>query len=165
MTSVFGFNSNNSLEVDLGMFYRKRHHGDSYNIAFVECKTLKPFQKKDIDRMKDIAQKFPNSQIVFATLNQELSKDEKDLLIPFVNWSRKIDDITYKPRNEVIILTETELLAEHNINEAWKLKGGQHKELSEERKYDLENNLWDITQQVYLDLSPWEEWLEEKMKR
>ena len=55
------------------------------DIIFSECKSHNKFEKKDIQRMEDIAKHFPGAYMVFSTLNESLTSTEMKLLKPLVN--------------------------------------------------------------------------------
>jgi hypothetical protein len=162
VTSVFGFKSENEFEVDLGVFYRNKFLEQAYKLAFAECKTFKDFDEKDIDRMEIVANKFPGAQIVFATLKSELTSKEIELISKFAIKKRAISTSGFKPKNEVIILTGNELFSVHRVEDTWSALGDKYKEFVDNNRYDFEINFWDMTQQLYLNLGAWDEWVEKK---
>lgn len=159
------------IEVDLGLFFRRSRFRNEENvrIIFAECKSENSFEKKDIEKMELIAKKFPGAVLVFASLKGELSKKEITLLKPLVNKCRRY----YKadePYNPVMILTKTELFAHWDLYQAWKDKGGKHASFANRIGYDNELlNICDITQQLYLGMKPWQqfigEYFDKKRKR
>jgi len=160
---------NKNIEADLGLFYQNTNTEfgkEKREIIFAECKTYNRFAKKDIDRLKILASAFPGSIIVFSTLNSSLTTNEKKLIRPFVKKGRKYwkDDRSFNP---VLILTATELFSDFELEDSYKEKGGRHEKFAE-RSYDLMRllPLCDITQQLYLDMISWHEWLDiEREKR
>ena len=124
----------------------------NYALIFAECKTFNDFQKKDVDRMKDLGKSFPGSVLVFAKLGESLDDDEKMILRPLVNRSRKSRK-NDRPFNPVLILTGTELFWKSDLSE-WRRKmqekikvirppSGPQTEL---------HQFCDLTQQIYLDI-------------
>ena len=169
-TPIMSFNAkrgNKNIEADLGLFYQNTEFGkEKREIIFAECKTYNRFAKKDIDRLKILANAFPGSIIVFSTLNSSLTINEKKLIRPFVKKGRKYlkDDRSFNP---VLILTATELFSDFGLEDSYKEKGGRHEKFAE-RSFDLMRllPLCDITQQLYLDMISWHEWLDiEREKR
>ena len=80
-TTILSFNArkgSRKIEADLGLFYREAAFFDrSQETVFCECKTFNRFEKKDVDKMEEIAQEFPGSILVFATLNNDLNSKER----------------------------------------------------------------------------------------
>lgn len=166
-TPIFSFNlenANRKIESDLCLYFREAgFSGTKKHLIFAECKTYNRFKKDDMQRMKVISKEFPGSVIVFATLNQSLTKKEKRLLTPFVLNGRKLwkDNKTVCP---VLVLTATELFAPSRFGTPYpkgvansKLKDlpfMQHKLL----------HLCDFTQQLYLDLPSWYDWFQQQAK-
>jgi hypothetical protein len=126
--------------------------------VFAECKSYNDFERKDVQRMRLLASQFPGATLVFATLKDSLKPKEKRLLRPFVNRRRRYwrED---RPSNPVLILTATELFAEEEPPRCW----------GQESKYVTPApallHLCDLTQQRYLDMQPWHDWLEDRWKR
>ena len=54
-------------------------HKDSIppDLIFCECKTYKNFNSDNADRMIELGTEFSNSILTFATLNEELTENEK----------------------------------------------------------------------------------------
>ena len=78
------------LEADLALFFQVPELVNSNReLIFAECKTFNCFEKKDIKRMVDLGKAFPDAVLVFATLKEHLSDNEKKILRPMVNNSRK----------------------------------------------------------------------------
>ncbi|MES2134877.1 MAG: hypothetical protein V4449_01380 [Patescibacteria group bacterium] len=156
-----------AIEVDLGLFFRESNYRkeDATRLIFAECKTENDFTKKDIDKMKVIAEKFPGAVLVFATLKEELTEREISLLKPLVNKARRY----YKneePYNPVLILTKTELFTVWDVFDSWKEKGGKHAAFAKQHAYQNELlNICDITQQLYLGMKPWGQFTQEEFEK
>lgn len=138
------------------------------NIIFGEAKSFAKdaFKDTDIEKMKLLAETFPNSIFVFATMkdHEEFSKDEINRLKKFAQWGRKFNTNSHERRAHIMILTGLELFIEDyaGLSSTWENKGGKHQELISAHavKYNLNNLelLAELTQQVYLDMpSYWED--------
>ena len=154
----------NEIEADLALFFQASKFGDfKTELIFGECKTFKGFQENDIDRMGKLGDAFPGAVLVFATLNDSLNDKEKTILRPLVNRCREYwkND---RPVNPVLILTGIELFAEADLSETWEKAGGLRAEFARSDKPTNLLGLCDVTQQVYLDMTPSDQWLEEQAK-
>ena len=115
-------------EVDFMIWHSKNEMGVNQNpeLIFGEAKSfgIEAIKQKDISQLKRVANQFPNSILVVSVLKESFSKNEKILLEQFVRWSRR------NSKHRIILLTATELFSEF-ISEAWKKKGGKHREYAE----------------------------------
>jgi len=154
------------IEADLGLFYQWTRFGNTKTeLIFSECKTYNHFDKKDANRMRILGEQFPGAFLVFATLNKTLTEKEKRLLRPVVNRGRRYWKAD-RPFNPVLILTGTELFSEFGPPQCWKDAGGKHAVFGED--YSVRTDLprlCDVTQQLYLDMKPWHQWLEERWEK
>ncbi|MDD1753910.1 MAG: hypothetical protein LUQ38_12580, partial [Methanotrichaceae archaeon] len=154
---------------------RKGMLGTDYQteIVFGEAKSFgrDSFKQDDIDKMKILAESFPGSVLVFATLKDaiELSKEEITRTRKLAVWGREYDRERKRSRAPVIILTGTELFTLHYLNKTWEEKGGDHKRLVEPAWVSVRLNnlriLADLTQQLYLGMPSYGKWQEEKWKK
>ncbi|MCH8082471.1 MAG: hypothetical protein IID52_08835, partial [Proteobacteria bacterium] len=152
------------IEIDFALWhtrekgFRGRFEPD---LVFGETKSLAEvaFIKKDIDRMKILGQKFPGAYLVFSTLKEELTKEEKKLISKLAIWGR-YPLKNGMPRSPVIVLTGTELFAKLYIQETWKKHGGKRADLIKPPRVFLDNlfTLSNLTQQIYLDLPDYYTW-------
>ena len=143
------------IEADLALFFQVPGLvNPNYELIFAECKTFNDFQKRDVDRMKDLGKEFPDAVLVFATLKEDLSDNEKKILLPMVNDSRR-NWVSGNPFNPVLILTGTELFWQSGLSE-WKQK--MEKKIKFIRYPNAPRSellvLCDFTQQVYLNIDP-----------
>lgn len=143
------------LEADLALFFQVLGLENSrHELIFAECKTFNDFKKKDIERMTDLGKAFPDAVLVFATLKECLSDNEKKILRPMVNNSRK-NRKRGIPFNPVLILTGTELFWQSSLSE-WQQKMEEKIRFidypSPPRSQLLVFCNW--TQQVYLSMDP-----------
>ena len=143
------------LEADLALFFQVLGLENSrHELIFAEGKTFNDFKKKDIERMMDLGKAFPDAVLVFATLKECLSDNEKKILRPMVNNSRKNRERGI-PFNPVLILTGTELFWQSGLSE-WEQKMKEKIKFidyaSPPRSQLLVFCNW--TQQVYLNMDP-----------
>ena len=109
------------LEADLTCLYKPSmwHEKGSY-VIHAECKSFNRFERKDVERMKEMAISFPGSALVFATLKSELLEPERKLIRSLAVTERN-KRLRGKPHSHVILLTGTELFS-HRIEDSWKKK-------------------------------------------
>jgi hypothetical protein len=146
------------IEVDFTCWYRRRAilgRDEEPVLIFGEAKSFasEGFKSNDVERMSKVAGKFPGAFIVFATLKDGLSDDEKSFIGEIAMQGRATLE-NGRPRSPVIVLTGTELFASWSLGEAWRQKGGQHARFAEPASVRLDN-LWtlaQLTQQLYLGL-------------
>lgn len=133
-------------EVDFAVFYKKFKNGfSSPDLLFCECKTEIDFAKKDIDRMENLAKLFPGSILVFATLKNQLSINEKKLIALLAKKFRT--GIGLRPINPILILTGNELLSGLTYDDKIKHLIIPHLQFSDEI-----GHLCDVTTQHYIGL-------------
>ena len=153
------------LEVDFMLWYQHRQiAGPDYppETVFGEAKSFGKvaFKKRDVDNMKLLAQKFPGSILVFATMREgkDLSKGEINRIKKLAEWGREYDEERKYTQAPVIVLTGTELFATDSLKSTWNDKGGKHKDLIESPRTRIYNLrvLADLTQQLYLGMPPYE---------
>ena len=143
------------IEADLALFFQVSGLiNSSHELIFSECKTFNDFKKKDVERMTDLGKAFPDAVLVFATLKEQLSANEKKNLRPMVNNSRK----NWKkgiPFNPVLILTGTELFWQSGLSE-WQQKMEKKIRFIDYPSPPRSQLLafCDFTQQVYLNMDP-----------
>ena len=164
-TPMMSFKANKDgtdMEADLALFFQASKFEDSKTeVIFAECKTFNDFQKKDADRMGKLGEAFPGAVLVFATLKESLSNDEKAILCRLVNRCREYWK-NERPVNPVLILTGTELFAEFDLVQAWEDAGSFRATYAKSIGTRDLLELCDITQQVYLGMNSWHQWLDEQ---
>ena len=160
MTPLMSFTAKKDqmeIEADLALFFQEsKSRHSKMKLIFAECKTFNYFEKKDIDRMKDLGKEFPGAILVFATLKKSLDNEEKEFLRPLVKRSRK-NRINGSLFNPVLILTRTELISEAHFTDTWRKSGGIRKRLANSSTLSNLLELCDFTQQIYLDMKPWKQ--------
>lgn len=157
LMSFIGKKGNVEIEADLALFFQesKSRHSKT-DLIFAECKTFNSFRKKDVDRMKNLGKAFPGAVLVFAKLEESLSHEEKKILSSLANHSRR-NRKNGRPFNPILILTGTELISEQHFYQNWEKTGGIHARLAENCIGVNLLELCDFTQQIYLDMEPWDQ--------
>ncbi len=145
------------LEADLGILFEESRYGAPKKIViFAECKTFNLFEKKDVTRMSRLGREFPRCTLVFSTMKDKLSPDEIKLIKPLVNKARA-NRVAGRPYNNILILTSTELCADHNgLPTAWKKASDKHKQYASYNKDFFE--ICDRTNELYLGVEYWFTW-------
>ncbi len=155
-------------EIDLGLFLKESrfNNEEEVRVIFAECKTYKQFEKRDVDKLAKLAARFPGSAIIFATLRDSLTSKEKKLLKPLINRCRRYWKAE-QPYNPILILTKTELFADLSVEYAWRdASDEKYKKFSERHYYsDKLLHICDATQQLYMDMRPWQDEIREKFER
>ena len=162
------------VESDYILWYqRKQMFETDYptEIVFGEAKSFgkDAFKEDNINNAKLLAETFPGAILVFATMKEaaDISKEEILRLRKLAEWGREYDKEKDQTRAPVIILTGTELFSAHSLDDAWKEKGGKHAQFISPGWIRIDNLrvLADLTQQLYLSMPSYHEWMEAKWKR
>ena len=162
------------VEADFILWYQRKQvlePDHPTEVVFGEAKSFGKdvFKDDDVDRMKDLAEAFPGTVLVFATLKEaaQLSKNEILRIRKLAEWGRDYDRENRRTRAPVILVTGTELFTPDYLQESWKSKGGKRAALIEPGYVDISHlpTLADLTQQVYLDMPSYHEWSEAKWKK
>jgi hypothetical protein len=106
--------------------------------------------------LRTVASRFPGAIMIVSSLREigDYAADELQRLRDLALWGRR-EVYQGQPRNSLVVLTATELFAEHGISDAWK-KAGEAAHLLI-GPADL-HGLAELTQKRYLDLPGfWEE--------
>ena len=147
------------VEADFMLWYqRKEVWGTDYptETVFGEAKSFGKdvFKPDDVNKMKLLAEAFPGSILVFATMKEEFSQKEINRIKKIAEWGRKYDKETEQTRAPVIMLTGTELFTADSLKVSWEKKGGKHKDLIPTLlgRPDSLRVLADLTQQLYLGM-------------
>ena len=155
-----------TVEADFMLWYQRKQFFDPdrpTETVFGEAKSFgkAAFKQDDVDRMKLLAEAFPGSILVFATMREgtDLSKGEINRIKKLAEWGREYDKEKGQTRAPVIVLTGTELFTAYSLEDSWKEKGGKHKTLIESprvrARIDNLRVLADLTQQLYLGMPPY----------
>ena len=106
----------NPIEVDFILWTQRWNQwkAEHSNIIFGEAKSYSPFKEKDVNNLKKLAEIFPGSILVFATMREYnvLYRDEKERIKKLAKWGREY-------RVPVMILTGTELFSRSSLLTAW----------------------------------------------
>ena len=90
LMSFKGRKDETELEADLALFFQASKFGASKTeLIFAECKTFNEFKPSDADKMEKLGDAFPGAVLVFASLKDSLSEEEKAILCPLVNRFRE----------------------------------------------------------------------------
>ena len=129
----------------------------------MECKSYGRFEQKDVDKLCRLGGEFPGAILVFATLREKLTSDEKHLLKRVANRGRKYS--TRDPNhNPVLVLTGIELFGHERPPDCWDNGGGKFEEFAkEQRGYGGILELCDCTQQLHLEMDAYYEWLDNRL--
>ena len=162
ITPLFSYTAEKSgkvLEADLTCLYKRSTWRESHTyVVHAECKSFNHFEKRDVDRMKDLSEAFPDAVLVFSTLNETLDKAEIKMIGALAHAERRkrLRGIPYSP---VIVLTGIELFSSRGVRECWDSRGGIYEQF-QKRHFDYSDlpKLADATQQLYLEFQSWYEW-------
>ncbi len=166
--------SGKKVEADLLIWYQRTQiFGQDHptDMIFGEAKSFakSAFKKDDVSKMKLLAETFPGSILVFATMREakDLSKGEVNRIRELAEWGREYDKERQQTRAPVIVLTETELFSDYSLRASWKEKGGRHKMLIEPgwARTDNLRVLADLTQQLYLGMSSYGTYLTKQIRK
>lgn len=135
-------------------------------IIFGEAKSFAKdsFKEDDFTKMRLIAEKFPKSIIVFASMKSidQFSQDELDRLREFSEWGRGYNTINKEVRAYVMVLTGLELFIDdyRSVKNLWEDKGGKYQEFAHKLRASSDLKLFaEMTQQLYLDMPSYYEGL------
>jgi hypothetical protein len=154
------------MEADFAMFLRPKIFSQIAEpfVLLAECKTFDRFKPRDISRMEQLGKRFPGSILCFATLNEELTSEEKKGITQLARKGRQ-PLRTGQQTNPVLVLTKAELLG----------PGGPRRmaeRLPERFKQYLPGmfmrgdiqEICDFTLQVHLGMESIHDWWKEKAK-
>lgn len=149
------------VEVDFMLWHqRKQIFGMDHPTerVFGEAKSFgrDAFAQDDINKIQSLAETFPCSILVFATMREatELCQEEINRIKKLAEWGREYDKERQQTRAPVIVLTGTELFATESLERSWKEKGGMHEALIRPGWIRTDNLrvLADLTQRLYLGM-------------
>lgn len=146
-------NKNIDLECDFAIWRKsERFKKGTLHQIFGECKSFGEFKPIDAKRTKSLAEIFPGSILVFATLRKELTAKEKKMIGKVAKWGRnRIGPDKWKA--PVLILTAHELFGSERIPACWQEAGGAMATFAKNWGYDQDIiNICDATQQLHLNM-------------
>jgi hypothetical protein len=137
-------------------------------IVFGEAKSFgtEVFKERDMQRVRTLAEVIPGSYIVFSALKGQLSNAERKRIRKLADWGR-VPQKNGEPRAMVIVLTGTELFADHHLRSTWEKLGGPHASMVQHASVNLDD-LWtlaDATQQLYLGMPAYWDWLRRRRRK
>ena len=141
------------------------------DIVFGEAKSFgrDSFRTEDVANLKAIAQRFPDSVLVFATMRQpaDMSTDEIRAIRRLALWGRQPIEREGRTRAPVVVLTGIELFSGASLADTWQELGGRHATLGCEPRLQTDNLrvLADVTQQLYLGVPSYADWMTAKWGR
>ena len=169
-TPLMSFNAEKGqkrLEADLGLFFNQQRFGrTTTDLLFAECKSLWAFLNKGMwKKLCYLGAEFPGSILVFATLRRNLTAAEKNMLRRVANRGRRYSEHD-RNHNPILVLTGIELFGRDRPPRCWKDEGDKFAEFAiGQRGYGGILELCDCTQQLHLDMSPYYEWLDDRLER
>ena len=107
--------------------------------------------RDDLATLRFLARKFAGSTIVISVLRQEFTENELSLLLPFVEWTRRMDQYS-RPRNLVILLTGVELFHELSVESTWSDLGSRYEGAANYPSTRSLEGLAQATQALHLNL-------------
>jgi len=159
------------FEIDLAGWYSE---GEKFWIdrspvaVFGEAKSfgMDIFKERDVQRLKGLAEAIPGSYVVFSAMKKQLSDGEKARIKKFAEWGR-VPQKNGEPRAMVIVLTATELFADHYLKQTWQEVGGAHANMVKHPSVHIDD-LWtlaDVTQQLYLSIPAYWVWRQKRRRK
>lgn len=162
--------SGGESEVDLLLWYRRQREFRQWGEPCLVAGEAKSFadeavQGDDVDRLQRLAIAIPGMFLVIAVFKEQLSEVEKVRVAKLASWGRKLEQ--GRQRAPVIVLTATELFSEYHIHEEWVKQGGLRAQLIQPAFVRLDNleTLADLTQQVYLGMPSYHDYILDTMDR
>jgi hypothetical protein len=162
-----------TVEADFILWYQRKGfmtdgQDSPTDIVFGEAKSFgrDAFKPEDVENLKAIAQRFPCTLLVFATMKEpgELSRAELGAIRKLALWGREYVNAERRTRAPVVVLTGIELFAGFSLQDTWKEVGGRHAQFCEAGQLQANNLrvLADVTQQLYLGLPSYSAWQQAK---
>lgn len=147
-----------TMEIDLILQIRHSKLGVPETF-FCECKTYKKLEWKDIERLISLGDAFPGAILTIATLNESLDEVEVAMVTKLVKHFQTGSQ--QRPRNHVLILTGSELLAIYD-SPSW--DSYQDDLLPMQRYGDYIGSLCEKTIKKHLKIETWSEIMHKKWR-
>jgi hypothetical protein len=153
-------------EVDLTLFCNDGRWGaPKVELLLAECKSYDVFGARDVTKMQEIGEHFPEAILVFAKLGADFKPTEIGLLTRLVVRQRRLWR-SQKPHNAVLLLTGTELFGFRGAPHCWEGRGGKFEEAYKKWTFIRSlRQLAEITQELYLGVPSQHEWAESERKK
>ena len=154
------------FEADFGMLARPSRfsHTASPHLFIGECKSFNRFDERDFKRAEQAASLFPGGILCFCTFNETLNYHGIRGLTKLANQGRKRMDVG-KQMNPVLILTGRELFSEFMMIDFYSIYADKAEYARSMYMRDDIQELCDFTQQLYLGMPSYHEWLQEKSRK
>ncbi|HZQ20281.1 MAG TPA: hypothetical protein VFA90_16325 [Terriglobales bacterium] len=154
------------FEADFGLLAKpgRFSHAASPHLIIGECKSFNRFEKRDFARAEAAAKLFPGAILCFCTFNDTLETKEIKGLTKLAKMGAKRMDVG-KQMNPVLILTARELFSEFKLSDFYSLYGDKADYARGVYIRDDIQELCEFTQQIYLGMPSYHEWLEEKRRK
>ena len=154
------------FEADFGMLAAPSRfsHKSSPHLIIGECKSFNRFDARDFARAEEAASLFPGAILCFCTFNEALDEEEIKGLTKLAKQGRKRMDVGRR-MNPVLILTARELFSEFKMTDFYSLYSDKANYARGIYMRDNLEELCDFTQQIYLGMQSYHEWLEEKRRK
>jgi len=105
------------LEVDVALLVREGRFRDrGHSIVLTECKTGRPFEAKDVNRMKLLGNLYPDAILVFSSLKRKLEDSEKRRIRSLVDYFDRKRSVR---TGFIMILTGNELYTHDRPPHCW----------------------------------------------
>ena len=161
------------VEVDFIVWYQRRGMlrddlSSCTDIVFGEAKSFgkDSFRTEDVANLKAVAQRFPGSVLVFATMRQpgDISASEIRAIRKLALWGREPIEREQQTRAPVVVLTGIELFSGFSLAKTWQEIGGRHAAIGCASRLRTDNLrvLADVTQQLYLEVPSYADWMSAK---
>jgi hypothetical protein len=139
-------------------------HTSSPHLIIGECKSFNRFEKRDFARAEEAANLFTGAILCFCTFNEALDAEEIKGITKLAKQGRKRMDVG-KQMNPVLILTARELFSEFKMSDFYSLYGDKAAYARGVYMRDDMQELCEFTQELYLGMPSYHEWLEEKRRK
>jgi hypothetical protein len=158
--------SGGELEADFGMLATPApiSHRSTPYLIIGECKSFNRFEKKDFARARKAAELFPGAVLCFCTFNEALDKNEVRGLSGLAKQGRARLDVGQQ-MNPILILTARELFSEFKMTDFYSLYGDKAEYARAVYLQGELEEVCDFTQQFYLGMPSYHEWLEQKRRK
>lgn len=158
------------VEVDFAVLRQTERMTDTYPEPDLLIGEAKSFGKgdlikdNDLAKLKLVASKLPSAFVIISVLRNSFTAGEKKRLQSFVQWGRR-PNVQGQSTNPVILLTGTELFAEHYISREWENRPEPYKSLSDYKHMRTLHAFADATQQIYLGMPSYFTWRKAAWKK
>ena len=147
-------------EIDSLIFLRQDDpYADAIIPLFVEAKSYNSFEDRDVERMQRLGSLWPGVVLAFATLKEKLTQEEIDLIRPLAERGREPLPAGHW-QNPVLVLTGRELFSDHGPPACWADLPDELESFA--RRYRTRSSVQDLcdaTQQLYLGMESYGDWL------